>query len=464
MSKYIIRQLNSLKNGLVNPREEWVEKNRSLLFSQISNTLPEKDFSVHAKTSIFKQIFLVISAAFDVKMFRMVFKPALFVLVIAIVLPSFWIATGFAAYDALPGDTLYGAKIVAEQTHLAYASFVGDAGKEIQLHMEFANRRANEVRRVINDPLKKDQAQQTVLNLKMELDGANQKLSQIKQSSTQERLTVQIAKDVQKNSGTIKQALQEVKESLQVSSSTVDKNLSQEVVSAKSLVKDTDVHAVEVALVSHVANSNALTDQDITNLVDTSLLASKEEVSSSEKGVEQVKTIMAGVKKEIADNSKRMYDVLSTSTKELNLKIDSITKDTADAVEKSKAASLDVDKKLTEVKEFLNNGNLTEAVGKLKEVSDATKQVENISDATLQKAQTILPVVQVIKMKDRVPNAASSTIIFTSVSTSIVISVSTTGAVFSTTSLNSITIPLVTSSSPSSSRLVIPSSSANIKP
>jgi hypothetical protein len=188
-------------------------------------------------------------------------------------------------------------------------------------------------------------------------------------------------------------------------------------------------------------------------------------VSSSEKGVEQVKTIMAGVKKEIADNSKRMYDVLSTSTKELNLKIDSITKDTADAVEKSKAASLDVDKKLTEVKEFLNNGNLTEAVGKLKEVSDATKQVENISDATLQKAQTILPVVQVIKMKDRVSNSASSTIIFTSVSTSIVISVSTTGTAFSTTSLNSITIPLVTSSSPpSSSRFVTSSSSAIIKP
>jgi hypothetical protein len=69
MSKYIIRQLNLLKNGLVNPREEWVEKNRSLLFSQISNTLPEKDFSVHAKTSSFKQIFLVISSAFDIKMF-----------------------------------------------------------------------------------------------------------------------------------------------------------------------------------------------------------------------------------------------------------------------------------------------------------------------------------------------------------------------------------------------------------
>jgi hypothetical protein len=337
-------------------------------------------------------------------------------LVVGLAIPTAWIATGFAAQDALPGDTLYGAKRAVEQTNLAFASFIGDKEKEVQLHVQFANSRANEVKRVMNDPGKKKQVQETVDNLKTELTTANEKLVQLKKNPAASSLTTQVAKDLQKHTGEINQTLQEVKQNLQNSSSSVDKNLSEEMGVAKSLAKDTDVSTIEAVVASHLNGNKTVTKEDVTVLINKNFTNAVAEVNSSEKGVEGVKIVVDSVKKEFASSTKRMYTTFSTTTKEFTQKITSVSEETNQAVKDSKVVSTEVDKKVGEAKELLINGDFDQAVGKLKEINSAAKQVEKISDTTIKRAQTVLPVVQVIKVKPSTNQGSTSSTLIISTS------------------------------------------------
>lgn len=416
MSKYLIKQLKSLKHDAVNPNKEWIVSNRALLLSQITNTHTSTlvEENVWHKFSMFSRAF------FGSKMFSLALRPLIILLVIGLALPTAWVATGFAAQDALPGDTLYGAKRAVEKTHLVFTSFVGDDEKEVELHAEFANRRADEVKRVVNDPVKQNEVKKTVDDLKNELELVNKKISSLKNNPNGSVMTADMARNVQKNTVEIKQNLAEIKEGLKTSTSS-DTVLSDNLFLAKGLVKDTDINTVEAAVASHLNGTGSFTKEDISILVNANLLTAQQEVSSTEKGVEEIKNIVEVVKKQFANNSKRVYANSSTSTNQLNQQIIFVAEETNQAAQTSKEVSSDVERKINEAQVFLINGNFSEVVGKLKEVSNATKQVEKISDNTIQKVQSVLPVVQVIKIKESLPgNVVSSTfIVTTTVSTTI---------------------------------------------
>jgi hypothetical protein len=98
----------------------------------------------------------------------------------------------------------------------------------------------------------------------------------------------------------------------------------------------------------------------------------------------------------------------SVANLELTKKVSDIVSQTKDAVIKAEAVSVEVDKKIVEAREAVISGDLTAAVGKIKEVTEVAKEAEKISETTIIKTQQVLPVVAVIK--DSAITTASSTV------------------------------------------------------
>ncbi len=397
MSARIKKQLRSLKHGEINPRKEWVESNRAVLLSQIKNTIPSSAeyTAVHNFSSSFSHVFQTVFS------FKIV-KPLIAVLVAAVALPGAWIASGFASTDSLPGDTLYSAKMAAEKSQIVFANLVGDKTKEVQLHLSFAQRRALEVQKVANDPIRNSELAQTVNNLKDELSIASQKLVDIKNQP--QDVSNDLVNGVQKQTGEIKSTLQQVKQTLKTTSNSSDKDLSKEVALAKDLVKQVDVNNVDVAITGHLNGSSSITKADVVNIVSSTLNSAVAEVGSTQQDVEGVKTIVHALKteldKEVASSTKNGYNISSTSTKELSEQVSTAAIETTQASNETKVASAEVDKRVVETKEMLTNGDLNGVINSLKGVNDASKEVEKISQASLEKVQSVLPIVQVIKNQD----------------------------------------------------------------
>jgi len=439
MVRNIVKQLRSLKHAEINPSPEWIASERVLLLSQIKNTLPSNEESNPSSNFIF-----IFQNIFSFKNLR----PVMVVLAVVFGLPSIWIASGKAASGSLPGDTLYSTKRAVEKTQVAFASLVGDKDKEVQLHLQFAQRRVEEVQKVSQDPTRKMELNETVTNLKKELSTVNEKLVNFKNEPNS--VSNQLVKDVQKQTGEIKNTLQEVKQSLQISSSTEDKNLSKEVVLVKDLVKQVDMNTIDVAIASHLTGNNVVSRQEVISIIDNSLATAAADLGNSKQSVEGVRTIVNSVQAEFATSTKNSYTILSTSTQDLNDKISHAILETTQAADETKVVSDKIDKKVAETKELLINGNLSEAAIRLKEVNEATKEVEIIYENTINKVQTVLPLVQVIKVKDvntTSTNQIQTTTIATSSlvipSTSSVVAPSNTllypGSLFTTTSIGGTT-------------------------
>lgn len=436
MPKSLTKQLKNLQYGEINPDEKWVIKNRSILLSQIKNTLPVRDTK--------KSYLLGLGYFFQIFTSFKLIRPLAIALIVVFVIPTVWIARGLAAGDSLPGDTLYPAKRVVEKTQVALVSLIGNKNKEVQLHLELANRRAYEAQKVIGSPERKVNINETVNSLTDELNIVNQKLTDFKNKP--ESLSNTLVRDVQKQTGEIKTTLQEVKQSLQVSSSSTNEDITKQVALAKDLIKEVDFKTIDAAVNSHLKGNTSLTKDDVQKIVDISLNTAAAEVDNSQQSVEGAKVALETVKteliKEVASSSRIIYNVGSTSTRELADKISNIVSETSQAANETRAASAEVDKKISEVKVLLNSGNLNEVISKVKEVNEATKEVEKISEITLQKIQTVYPLVQVIKVKESGVPTASTTVS----STLLIVTTTPTGtttSLFNTTTINSISNILI---------------------
>lgn len=395
MSNSVKRQLKNLKHGEVNPRPEWVESNRAILLSQIKNTIPSSQSFSESFSYSFSH---VLRTAFSFKLAR----PLIIVLAAIVALPGAWIASGFAAGNSLPGDALYSAKMAAEKSQVVFANLVGDKNKEVQLHLSFAQRRAIEVQKVAHDPGRNVQLAQTVSSLKDELNIVSQKLVDIKNQPKD--VSNDLVSGVQKQTVEIKNTLQQVKQTLKTGNNSSDKDLSKEVGLVKDLVKQVDVNNIDVAITGHLNGNASITKDDVVNIVSSTLSTAVTEVGSTQKDVEGVKSIVHAIKteldKEVASSTKNGYNDSSTSTKELTNQVSNAAVESMQASNETKVASAEVDKRVGETKEMLTSGDFSGVVNSLKGVNDASREVEKISQNSLEKVQAVLPLVQVIKNQD----------------------------------------------------------------
>jgi hypothetical protein len=438
MSRNFIKQLKALNEGSVNPRNEWVKTNRDLLLSQIKNTIV-----VSEEATTKKSIFNLNSFTFIYTLVR----PVAVLVIIGVLGTTGWIASSKAAFEALPGDLFYPAKRVMEKTQVALASVTGDKNKEVQLHVEFAHRRADEAQKVVNDPAKKKLAEQTVNNLKNELNSANKQLTTLKAESPNV-LSTQTAKDLQQYTHEIKQTLQEVKLTLQASTTTEDKNLSEQLALVKDLTKDTDINTVEAIIASHINGNTTFSKEELNVLIDKALQEAVGELGTSRQGVGDMKIILDNVKTELtkkfASKLSKEYTISPSTTKLLVEQISDAANQTSQAIAKNQSVSLEVNEKIKKVNEALEKNDLSGVVAKMKEVNLATKEAEKISNTALQKAQTILPISLVSTSGEGVQTTSSSSLLIIITPTSSLIATPTTTSNFTSSGI----IKVITSTTP----------------
>ena len=206
MSKQLEQKLRELKNitGQINPDRSWVSQNKKNLLSQISNTV---DAQV-SHTSFTKNIdqFLQVFAP---KKLIYASRPLFIALLAVTVTASSWVVGVSASEQSLPGEALYGLKLAAEKTEVTFATVAGDKGEVTKLHLEFAGRRSEEVKKVVekSSPDSNKLAGQTIQKLQKSIENANEQVKGMGQKNSVQ--AVVLAKDVSKKTAEISQNLQE---------------------------------------------------------------------------------------------------------------------------------------------------------------------------------------------------------------------------------------------------------------
>lgn len=415
MSRELKRQLKGLKHEAINPRGEWISKNREVLLSQITNTLPATRGPQTTEAKLEK--FWAGMAVFLPRPFVYnVMRPIAVLVLVSLVATTAYSGTVKASNDSLPGDFLYPAKRAAERTQGAVISLIGDKNAETKYHVDLANRRATEARQIIttkkDDPNKVAKVAATVAELKTELNSINEKLAN---TETKQALQADVAKDVKQNTEAIKDVLQDMKDDLAMSATVEEKDLAQQVTETKDLVKDVSVKAVEVMVEKHLGGDQSVSNEEVKAVIVTSIdnvagevLASQQVMNGAQTIVESVKTQVKTLETELKKSASEIQksDAAST-TKEFSDKVISVASSTKEAVAQAKVATAEVDQKISEARAAAISGDLTKVVDKLKEVNEATKAAEKISDKTIEKAQEVIPFVQVIK-DTVIPVVASS--------------------------------------------------------
>jgi len=399
MSREIIAQLKKLKTGRVNPREEWIQKNRALLLSQIKNTVNEEH-----KPAMLENVWTAMSIFIPKNVVYSVVRPVAVLLVVSLVATSGWITTVDAAYNAMPGDFLYPAKRAMEKTQVAAASVIGGKPAEAKKRTELAKRRAAEAKQIAksSDPKKQEKVQQVVNDLKTEIQLVNSNLEDIKATQNTNTGAADTAKEVKQETEQIKNVLQEVKIDMLA---TVGTSSAQQVTEAKDLVKDTSVKATELMVSKHLEGDQSVTTEQVKKELTTALQTAAVDASINQQNMETAKDVVNVAKTEVKELIATQTEAAkSTSTKELSEKITNVAAETQVAVTKNNEVKEATDKKIDTAAQLLSAGDISKALDIVKEVNVTTKEAEKITDNTLAKVQTVLPVVSVVKETAPTPN------------------------------------------------------------
>ncbi|MCF6276316.1 MAG: DUF5667 domain-containing protein [Candidatus Magasanikbacteria bacterium] len=146
MSKELKAKLRGLKNrsGRVSPDQEWVVQSKKVLLSKISNS----SFGVDKKVGL-RRVNSFIDL-FVPKEFISYARPVLVSSLAFVIVVGGWIVGVSASQNSLPGDVMWGVKLAGEKTRLVMASVSGSKEKEVELYLEFASKRAVEIKEVVS--------------------------------------------------------------------------------------------------------------------------------------------------------------------------------------------------------------------------------------------------------------------------------------------------------------------------
>ncbi|MFA5061863.1 MAG: DUF5667 domain-containing protein [Patescibacteria group bacterium] len=413
MYRNIIKQLKTLKHQDVNPSNEWLENNRGLLLSQIKNTVTQEP-SQFKMENVWQSLSIFLPQSFV----NSIVRPALALALIMGMVGGGWLGTVSASAEALPGDWLYAAKKITEQTQAAVVAVVGDKKAEASLHVEFAKRRAIETKKIISDPQKIGMAMNTVNDLKNEIQTVSSTLNDLK-TNTDASVSAQTAKDISQNAVQIQDVLTSVKTDLLTTPTSTAASLSDlttRVAEAKNLTKDTAVKAMEVMVTKHLQGDNSVSKDEVKQVINNQLQSAVADAAVSQQNTADVNQAINIVKTEVAAISKDAKQDKNTSlvssTQVLSTKLEAASIQTQVAVSQTQQVGVVANQQASEGQQLLSQGNLLQAVDKVKVASDATKVSEQIADNTIKTVQTVLPVVSVVG--DKGVSSSISAVVITS--------------------------------------------------
>lgn len=378
-----IKSLRGLK-GVGAPRSEWLKDNREILLMQIKNTLaPAK-----AEASIFQfaQVWNFLNVFMPRAAVSYVMKPVMvMVLAIGLVMGG-WVTTVSASYNSLPGDVMYSVKLATENVQTTLAS----KPQETKLRAEFANRRAQEVKKIVKSNLpkkeKKIKVEEAVTHLKKELEQVKGNLDAMKNSAPQPSTVsanqaVEVAKVVEQKTIEIQKSLEQTKEDLKVDVKTEPTLLTsalsvqEQVKQATATTVETGVKAVEVMVEKHQADGATMPTQEVKEAVDSKLKALEVKVNQVET---QINTIVTSTPAGVPTTRKEQQEAATLM---------------APAKESAGVAK----EVLNQAKDELAKDNFNGALNKLKESTALTQVAEVKADAA-------------VILKTPMPEAATSTL------------------------------------------------------
>jgi len=256
MERRIREQLKQLKTeyGRINPDRAWVVSNREKTMRQIINTTSsETTFDFHfiynvCKALVPKQIYPVV-------------RPIVAIGLVIAVAASGWIASASASAGCLPGDVCYGVKIAAEKTQAAVVAVTGTKKDKAKLHLEFASRRAKEVKKVVETKKTEAPKQAAVAIQKLEesIKTVNDTIKEVKEEKPSD--IVEVKNEVEKTTSEIKQTLKEAGA----------QNANVDVTEAKKVVKDANLNAVAAVVETKEAGKINMSDKDAKTMVEKAI-------------------------------------------------------------------------------------------------------------------------------------------------------------------------------------------------
>lgn len=260
--------------------DEWKKQNRELLLMQVKNTCKKVECEPQITTNNqWKHGFAWFSRQFQTNSsFMSMARPVMvFALIVALPLTS-WVSTVNASLLAVPGDKLYGVKIMTEKVQLSLTS---DKKEEIALRSEFAVRRADEVNKLKSkstthtDDETKGHIKETIKRLENEIKIVNTDLDELAEDESPTDVMA-VAKTIDAKSEAINEALKDTHD-LDDEIPGLD--------NVKSLVDETVVKAVEKAVAKNKENhmqdtEKEAVDEEIKSTIQAKLKVTAEEIEA----------------------------------------------------------------------------------------------------------------------------------------------------------------------------------------
>lgn len=366
MSKEIISQLKKIRehNGQINPDHVWVGRAREQILNQISNTVPEEKRQFNMEM-VWEAMGILLPNRFVYSVVRPV---AVFVLIGAIA-TSGWIASVGATQNCLPGEICYGVKMATEKTQELVVAVTGSDETATQMHLEFAGRRAEEVKKVAvkNAPDVSKNANVAIKKLEQSIQSAGESLKNM--SESQPGKMVEATKEMAQKSEEIKTNLQEA--TLQ--------NAGVNIVEANKIINDAKVEAITTVLEKQAEGKVTESAQEVKNLV-------TDHINNVLQDAKDIKIQAVEVVKEaVAVPTTTIISIItSTSTITIPAVISTSSVSTevkAVVVEATKAVNATnetVKKSLAEAKTLADNNQLKEAIEKVKEATTVNQQSQQV--------------------------------------------------------------------------------------
>ncbi|MFH1947154.1 MAG: hypothetical protein ABIJ23_03305 [Candidatus Magasanikbacteria bacterium] len=346
------------KNDHVNPDRVWVMKNKELLLKQIENNVSSHKAKFH-----FSNIWEMTNVIFPGRMVYSVVRPMVVFVLIAGVATSGWIAGVSATADSLPGDLGYNVKLATEKTREIVTAVTGSENQEAQMHMEFASRRAKEVKKVVeeNNEGAPKKVEVAIKHLEKSISSANDKIKEVGEK-TPEKI-MEATKAITEKSKEINFDLKEASK----------QEGSENIAEAKKKVTEVGLTAVEAVVKAKENGSLEVSDDDVKDLV-------LEQINNILAEVDEIKTEAQAVVRGLEET-----DVLQKQDIVSGAEVDNL-------INSSSTPTSDIIITITATSTITTSSDILPAVGEVKTISNllptsagSLTEVKTVVDEALKK-------------------------------------------------------------------------------
>lgn len=382
--RHNLHQLNDVR-GNINPRAAFVHATREHLLSTLSNT----GSTPRVRMFSFANMWLLLSIFIPPRTVYAVVRPIVLMGVAFGIATGSWVTGAFASLNSVPGDVWYPVKIGIENTTVAVVGATQGTSAKTQLQAEYATRRLDEAQKVIAEP---EKAMEAVQRFKDSMTEVNATLEHLKNSDSVAAVDVAKSMDVHAT-----RYLVQIDQAKVLAEVAGDVSVKDAVIAAEAAVGVTSVKTVEVYVDSLAKGNDAITKDEVRQIVDKKLLEIESKVAGAAEDVNgAVKAVQASPLQPsmVAEKSKVIAPAMQVQRK---------TEEVREAVAKTK--------------ELLEDDNVAAAALQIRTLGPATMEVTAQAKIVQQAAMDVdaaaklaVPLTPVTTKSIEITPAASTTV------------------------------------------------------